>query len=326
MRPFYSSSSAWARMAPIPFNPQESKMKKIFLLLTLLFIPLISMTAAAKVKVVATLPVFASLAEEVGGDHVEVASLARGNQDPHFLDAKPTFVVKLSQADLLLHGGLELEIGWLPPILVQARNPKIVPNTTGNVNLSRGLAILEIPQTKVDRSMGDVHPAGNPHFWLDPNNAKIMAVNIGQHLSEIDPQGKSYYDERLRKFIDRLNQKMAEWQRKTENLKGKQIITYHKSLSYLAGWTGLEVVATVEPKPGIPPSSRYVDELIDKAAQLKVKAILIESFYPQKLPQYLSQKTNIPLIVIPTDIGEEGIENYFDLMETLIRKISKVIT
>jgi len=297
-------------------------MKKIlFLLFTLL-----PLTASAKVNVVGTLPVFASLAEEVGGDRVEATSLARGDQDPHFLDAKPAFVVKLNQADLLIHGGLELEIGWLPPILVQARNPKINSNTPGNVDLSQGVAILEVPQTIVNRSMGDVHPRGNPHCWLDPNNVKVMAVNIAQHLSEIDPQGKDYYNERLKGFVAKLNQRIDEWRQSTASWKGKQVITYHKSLSYLTDWTGLEAVANVEPKPGIPPSSRYVDELIDKTAGWKVKGILMESFYPRKLPDYLSQKTNIPLVMIPTDVGEAGIKNYFDLIDALIKKIGQVLS
>lgn len=297
-------------------------MKKIIITFLALFIP---WTALAKVNVVGTLPVFASLAQEIGGNRVSTTSLARGNQDPHFLDAKPTFVVTLNQADLLLHGGLELEIGWLPPILVQARNPKINNNTPGNIDLSRGLHILEIPQTKVDRSMGDVHPRGNPHVWLDPNNIKIMAVNITQHLSMIDPQGKNYYQDRLKQFIEALNKKINVWENETASFRGKQVITYHKSLSYLAYWTGLDVVATVEPKPGIPPSSRHVDELLDKIAALRVKAILMENFYPMKVPEYISQKSKIPLVMIPTDVGEEGIKNYFELMDHLIGQLKKVL-
>ncbi|HEX5036890.1 MAG TPA: metal ABC transporter substrate-binding protein [bacterium] len=297
-------------------------MKKLLLSFVFSLLPLI---ASAKINVVATLPVFASIAREVGGDRVEVTSLARGDQDPHFLDAKPSFVVKLSQADLLIHGGLELEIGWLPPIVVQARNPKINNGTAGNVDLSVGLNILEVPQTPVNRSMGDVHPRGNPHAWLDPNNAKVMAVNIVQHLSEIDPSGKDVYNDRLKSFITKLNGKIAEWHKETEGWKGKQVVTYHKSLSYVAGWTGLDVVANVEPKPGIPPSSRYVDELIDKTKGQPVKAILMETFYPTKLPRYLSQKTGIPLVMIPTDVGEEGVSDYFGLIDALVGKIGSAM-
>ncbi len=298
-------------------------MKKIIITFLTLLIPF---TASAKLNVVATLPVFASIAQEIGGDRVQTRSLARGNQDPHFLDAKPTFVVALNQADVLIHGGLELEIGWLPPILVQARNPNINPNTPGNVDLSEGLNILEIPQTKVDRSMGDVHPRGNPHTWLDPENVRIMAVNIAEHFSELDGAGKSYYQNQLKKFLEALNEKMIQWNQETAKLKKKNVITYHKSLVYFCHWTGLEVIATVEPKPGIPPSSKHVDDLLDKIASIKVQAIIMESFYPKKVPEYLSEKSKLPLIMIPTDVGEEGIKTYFELIDTIIQKMRKVIS
>lgn len=293
-------------------------MKKLLLVLTMLAVPL---TASAKVTVVGTLPVFTSIAKEVGGDRVEAKSLARPNQDPHFLDAKPTFVVALSQADLLIHGGLELEIGWLPPILVQARNPKINSNTPGNVDLSQGLPILEIPQGQVDRSAGDVHPSGNPHFWLDPQNARIMAVNIARHLKEIDPQGKHQYEQNLNTFLKTLNEKITQWGQETAKLRGKRIMSYHKGLSYLADWTGLEVVGTIESRPGIPPSSKHVDDLLMKIPHLQIKAIFMESFYPRKVPEYIARKANIPLVEIPVDVGEEGTKNYFDLMDHLMTKM-----
>ena len=282
---------------------------------------MLPLAVSAKVKVVGTLPVFASIAREVGGERVEVSRLVRPNQDPHFLDAKPTFVVALSQADLLLHGGLELEIGWLPPIVVQARNPKINPNTPGNVDLSQGNHLLEISQGKVDRSLGDVHPMGNPHTWFSPNNVKVMAVNISQHLSALDPEGKAYYAERLKTFVAALNQKIQQWEQQTAGFKGKKVITYHKSLSYFTDWTGLEVIDTVEPKPGIPPSSKHVDELLSEISNSQVKAILMESFYPSKVPEYLAEKAHIPLVQIPSDVGDEGTKGYFELMDRFIEKI-----
>jgi zinc/manganese transport system substrate-binding protein len=291
--------------------------------LIFLFTILLPLNAFAKVNVVATLPVFASLAQEVGGDRISVTSLARGNQDPHFLDAKPSYVVELNKADLLIQGGLELEIGWLPPIVVQARNPKILPNAPGNLDAAQGLNILEIPKTLVDRSMGDVHPLGNPHAWLDPRNAKLIAANIYQHLAKIDPEGKDYYEGRLKDFLNRLNQKMAVWNQQAQSIRGKKVITYHKSFSYFADWTGLEIVDTVESKPGIPPSSKHVDDLIKLIPQEGVKAILIESYYPKKVPQYLSEKSNIPLLLLPTDTDEAGINSYIDLIDTLIQQIKK---
>lgn len=297
-------------------------MKKLFILFSLLLIPL---NLQAKVNIVATLPVFGSLAEEIGGDRVNITSLARGNQDPHFLDAKPMYAVALNKADLLLQGGLELEVGWLPPVLNQASNSKIMPGSSGNVNLSQGITALEVPKTLLDRSMGDVHPLGNPHMWLDPRNAKLMAANIYQHLVQVDPEGKSYYESRFQDFLNRMNAKMQVWDKKIAPFKGKDVLTYHKSLSYFVNWTGLNVVATLESKPGIPPSSSRVDEIIKLLPNYKVKAILVENFYPKKIPEYLSQKTGIPLLDLPTDTGEEGIKTYFDLIDHLIDALQKVL-
>ncbi len=297
-------------------------MKKILFLFLLLLLPL---TLFAKVNIVATLPVFGSLAQEIGGDRVSITSLARGNQDPHFLDAKPMYAVALNKADLLLQGGLELEIGWLPPVLNQASNGKIMPGASGNVNLSQGITALEVPKTLLDRSMGDVHPLGNPHMWLDPRNAKLMVANIYQHLVQIDPEGKNYYEARFKDFLNRMNMKMQGWEKSIALFKGKEVITYHKSLSYFVNWSGLNVVTSIESKPGIPPSSSRVDEIIKMLPNYKVKAILVENFYPKKIPEYLSQKTGIPMLSLATDTGENGIQNYFDLIDHLIDAIRKVI-
>ena len=295
-------------------------MKRYLLIFLAMLFPL---SAVAKVNVVATLPVFGALAQEIGGDRINVVSLARANQDPHFLDAKPSYVVELSKADILIQGGLELEVGWLPPIVVQSRNSKILPNSSGNLNTAQGLNILEIPKTLVDRSMGDIHPLGNPHTWLDPRNAKLIAANIYQHLAQIDPEGKDYYEGRLKDFLARFNQKMTEWEGQIASFRGKKVISYHKSFSYFADWTGLVMVDTVESKPGIPPSAKHIDDLIKVIPQEGVKAILIESFYPKKVPLYLGEKTGIPVIDAPTDVGENGVNTYFDLIDTLIREIKK---
>ncbi len=297
-------------------------MKKWLLMLTMLLWPAL---AAAKVQVVATLPVFGALASEIGGERVEVKSLARGNQDPHFLDAKPSYVVALNKADLLIEGGLDLEVGWLPAILVQSRNGKIQPNADGNVNASKGLRILEIPGAKVDRSMGDVHPLGNPHAWLDPRNAKLIAANIFQQLAKLDPEGRPYYEGRLKDFLRRLDRKMAEWEPMLQKIRGKKAISYHKSFSYLADWTGLEIVANIEAKPGIPPSSKHIDSLLKIIPQQGVKAILAESFYPKKVPAYLSEKAGIPYLMLPTNTDEYGIAAYFELIDYLLREIAKAL-
>jgi len=295
-------------------------MKKLLLTLSLFILP---WNLSAAIKVVATLPVYASLAREVGGDRTEVSSLARANQDPHFLDAKPAYVVELNKADVLIHGGLDLEVGWLPPILTQARNSKIMPGNPGNVNAADGIQILEVPGTKMDRSFGDVHPLGNPHIWLDPRNAKLIAANIYQHLAQVDPEGKAYYENRLKAFLLELDRKMTGWNSEIAGISGKPVITYHTSFSYFANWTGLKVVATIEPKPGIPPSSKRVDELLKIIREEKVKFILAENFYAQKFPVFLSEKAGIPYRVLPTEPGESGATTYLELIDHLLGELTK---
>lgn len=293
-------------------------MKKFLLLCFALLTPSL---VQAKLKVVATLPVLGDLTREVGGDRVEVTTLARGNQDPHFLDAKPTFAAALNGADMLVHGGLDLEIGWLPPLLVQSRNGKIQPNTPGDVNTSLGIQVLEVPRTAVDRSMGDVHPLGNPHTWLDPRNGKLIAANIYQHLAKLDPEGQSYYEGRLKDFLSRLDKKIAEWQPITAGFQGQKVLTYHKSFSYFVAWSGLEVAATIEPKPGIPPSSRHVDELLKQIPADKVQLIMAESFYPKKVPAFLAEKANIPYLMLPSDTDDQGIQGYIELIDYLVQGV-----
>lgn len=294
-------------------------MKNFFLLFALLTAP----AAWAKVNVVATLPVFASLATEIGGDRVEITSIARSNQDPHFLDAKPTFVVALSKADILIRGGLGLETGWLPPILMQARNPKIQTGASGDVDTSQGLRILEV-LSKADRSMGDVHPEGNPHTWLDPNNAKIMAANIYKHLAAVDTEGSPYYKSRMQTFLDKLNEKVGGWNKSIQGLRGKKVMTYHKSFSYFADWAGLDITATVEPLPGIPPSSKDVETLLKKISAEGIKAILMEDYYPEKVPKYLSDKSGIPLLILPDTTGNAGVATYDQLIDKLLGELSGI--
>ncbi len=297
-------------------------MKKLLPLLLLCFVT--TAQAADRVKVVTTLPVFASIAQEIGGERIDIDSLAPPNKDPHFLDAKPSYVVKLNRADVLIEGGMGLENGWLPPILMQARNAKVMPGRAGYVNLATGIAPLEIP-TAAGRALGDVHPAGNPHTWLDPRNIKIMAVNIQKHLIEVDPAGRAHYQANLRAFLQRLNDKISDWEKRGRQLKGVAVLTYHKSLSYFSKWIGITIVDTIEPRPGIPPSSRRADKLLQKIPSWQIKAVIAEPFYPKKLPRYIAEKGGIPLLIVETDTGDQGIHNYFDLMDRLIDQLIQVL-
>jgi len=280
--------------------------------------------ALAKPKVVGSLPDFASIAEEIGGDKVEVISLAKGYQAPHFVDGKPSFIVTLNRADLLIHNGLELEIGWLPPLITGARNPKILPNNIGNLDCSTLISnILEVPTTKIDRGMGDIHPGGNPHYMLDPRNGIAVARGVADRLKQIDPKNASYYDERLEGFARRLSAKIREWDEKLAPYRGTQIVTYHKSWVYFSNWAGFEEVGYIEPKPGIPPSPSYVADLIGRIQKMNVRLVIAESFYPQKVPTLIAQKAGASFLTLPSEVGaRDGINTYFDLFDVIVGEIT----
>src|SRR6266700_4516832 len=223
-------------------------MKAHFLALT---VALLAGAAEAKLNVVATVPDFGAIAEEVGGDKVKVTTIARGTEDQHFVDARPSYIRVLNQADVLIEGGAELEVGWLPPLVAGARNQRILSDAPGHVILSRGIRLLEVPTGPVDRSMGDVHPFGNPHYWLDPENGKIIANAVTETFSRLDPGSAGYFEERRKKFDERLDKKMAEWAKLLEPYRGAKVITYHKSFDYFVERFGLELAGTIEPKPGM---------------------------------------------------------------------------
>lgn len=276
--------------------------------------------ATAEVNVVSSVPDFAAITEEIGGDKVEVESLAKGYQDPHFVDAKPSYILKLNRADLLIHTGLDSEIGWLPPLITGARNSKINVGAAGNLDCSTLISnLLEAPTTKIDRSMGDVHPGGNPHYMLDPRNGIAVAKGIAAKLKDLDPENASFYDERLRDFVGRLNMKIKEWDGKLAPYNGIEIVTYHKSWVYFSDWAGFEEVGYVEPKPGIPPSPSHVANLIRKIQETGVKLVIAESFYPQKTPALVAEKAGAHFLVLPSSVGgNENVNTYFDLFDAIV--------
>jgi ABC-type Zn uptake system ZnuABC Zn-binding protein ZnuA len=282
----------------------------------LLFTPVIGWAAGPKLNVVATIPDYASIAEQVGGDRVKVTSIARGTEDQHFVDARPSYVRVLNQADVLIEGGAELEVGWLPPLVTGARNSKILADAPGHVVLSRNVRLLDQPTGAVDRSMGDVHPYGNPHFTLDPSNGKTIAKTLAETFSRLDPPGAETYQANLKKFSDRLDQKIVEWTKLLEPYRGTKVVTYHKSLDYFLTRFGLTLVATIEPKPGIEPSPSYVSGLIPKLKSEGVKLILIEPFRPRKTPEYVAKNIGAKLLLFPGSVGgNEQAKDYFSLFD-----------
>ncbi len=283
-------------------------------------------SAHAKLNVVATLPDYGAIAEEIGGDMVKVTSLAKGTEDPHFIDARPSFLRILNQADVLLEGGAEMEIGWLPALVNNARNPKILGDAPRHVLMAQGIPLLDVPSVPVDRSMGDVHPAGNPHFAHDPANGRIMAAHLVEVFSKLDPANALLYEANLRKFNERLDQKLAEWARLMEPFRGTKVVTYHKSYEYFAARFGLEIVGQIEPKPGIEPSPTHINALIPRMKEAGAKLVLIEPNRPRKTPQYVADAIGAKLVIVPGMVGgHEKIKDYFSLFDYDVAQITAAL-
>lgn len=286
-----------------------------------------TVSAAQKLKVVTTTSDLASLAREVGGDRIDVTAIARGYQDPHFVEAKPSFLMLLRNADLLAAVGAELELGWLPALLDQSRNNRIRPGSPGYLDASQGVEILDRPAGAVNRSMGDVHPSGNPHYWLDPANAVRIAIQIEQRLERLRPQDADYFRARLNDFKLRLNEANKRWTAALAPYRGAKIVTYHNSWPNFARRFGLNVVGYVEPKPGVPPSPSHTFDLINMMKQQKVKVILMEPYFDHKTPQSIAERTGARLVVIYPSVGgaKSGTDDYFQLFDTNIANLVKAL-
>jgi zinc/manganese transport system substrate-binding protein len=281
---------------------------------------------ADKLKVVTATEDLASLTREVGGDRVDVTAIGKGYQDPHFIEPKPSFLLLLKNADLLEVVGLELEIGWLPPLLDQSRNNKIRPGTPGYLDVSQGVEILDHPTGAVNRSMGDVHPMGNPHYWLDPANAVRIAIQIRNRLAQLRPGDSAYFDQRLNNFKLRINDANKRWVAMMAPYRGAKVITYHNSWPNFAKHFGLNVVDHVEPKPGIPPSPSHTLELIQLIKREGIKAILMEPYFDSKTPQSIAEKTGAKVVVLyPSVGGKPGLDDYFKLFDYDINELVKAL-
>lgn len=286
----------------------------------------LSLPLHAKLNVVATLPDYGALAAAVGGDQVKVTSLARGTEDPHFIDARPSYIRVLNQADVLLEGGAEMEVGWLPALVNNARNPRILGSAPGHVLMARGIELIGVPAVPVDRSMGDVHPAGNPHFSHDPANGRIMATHLAEVFTKLDAANGSIYQANLKRFLDRLDGKLAEWTRAMAPLRGTKVVTYHRSYDYFAARFGLEVVGQIEPKPGIEPSASHVNALIPRMKEAGAKLVMIEPNRPRKTPQYVAEAIGAKLVIVPGMVGgHEKIKDYFSLFDYNVAQITAAL-
>ena len=272
--------------------------------------------AAAAVRVVATTEDLASLAREIGGDKVTVVGLAKGYQDPHFVDPKPSFILEVSRADLLIVVGRELEIGWLSPLITSSRNAKIQPGANGYLDASANVRILEIPTGQITRAMGDVHPQGNPHYWLDPGNGRRIAQTIKDKLSQLAPGDKTYFDQRYSDFDKRLAAAESRWDAAMAPYKGSRIVTYHRSWPNFMERFGLNVIGYVEPKPGIPPTTSHTVELIDEMKKQQTKVIVVEPYFDLKTPKAIVQQVGGEVLVLAPSVGgSKEATDYIGLFE-----------
>ena len=296
-------------------------MKRIFF--TLFTATLSLLVAQAKLNVVATTADLGSIAREIGGDKIELTTLAKPTEDPHFVDAKPSFIVKLNHADVVVEGGAELEIGWLPALLDQSRNEKLAIGTAGHVACAKGVPMLDVPTT-LDRSRGDIHAAGNPHYIISPANAKVVAQNIADAFCQNDPKSADAYRVNLKKFTDTLDAKLVEWRKILAPYSGQSLVAYHDSWPYFAREFGLKIELFMEPKPGVPPTPTHLAEVITKMQADKVHVIIVDPYLNRRTAETVAAKTGATVVDVtqfPGGIkGTEG--GYIELIDYLVKSIA----
>jgi zinc/manganese transport system substrate-binding protein len=289
------------------------------LILTIFLSLFLSTPALAELNVVATLSWIGSLARTLGGAQVAVTTLIKPNQDPHMVEAKPSMILAERKADIIMYNGLDLEIGYLPLILESARNPKIVPGQPGNFDCSRFVQVIEKP-TAVDRSMGDVHPLGNPHYYFSPSNILRVASGMTDALVGLDPAHADLFRQNFKKFSETFGRKQREWQ--ALGLRGKKFVAYHKLFEYLAPEFGLNFVGYIEPKPGIPPSAGHVEDLIESMRNSKPDGILTTSYYGRRESESIGGKTGVKVILLPGDVGAmAGTDDWFAFMDKVLKAL-----
>ncbi|MDB4886353.1 MAG: hypothetical protein JWN79_1791 [Gemmatimonadetes bacterium] len=272
--------------------------------------------AEAQLKVVTSTTDLYDIAKEVGGDRITAAHIGEGYQDPHFIEAKPSFVLQLRNADVWAFVGLDLEIGWMPLLLDGARNPKIRQGGAGYLDASTAIRVLDRPNGNVDRSMGDVHTQGNPHYWLDPENGRRIARLFQSRFSQLDPANAATYASNERAFEARLNAAEKGWQADLAAIRGKPVVAWHTSWRYFAEYNGMNIVAFMEPKPGVPPSPSHLYEVIQTVKRTGAKAIVMEPFYDRKVADLVAKQTGIKVLILPPSVGGvRGITDYIQLMQ-----------
>ena len=298
-------------------------MKKLSLLATFLF-P--AGLWAGTLKIVATTPDLADIAAQVGGAAVKVESLSKGFQDPHFVEAKPSLITKLMDADVFIETGLELEVGWAPLLVQGSRNPRIQPAAPGFLDASKAITPLEVPQNP-NRSMGDVHPGGNPHYLTDPENSRVVAREIADKFGELSPGDAAIFQKNLKGFEARLDENLSRWKAAMAPYKGTRFVSYHKNLLYFADRFDLVPVGEIEPKPGIPPTPRHTEDLIALMKAKKVPLVLTQSFYEDRTPKFLADQTGAALLTFAMGPeGAPGAKDYFGAVDYNVRSIAESLS
>jgi zinc/manganese transport system substrate-binding protein len=284
-----------------------------------------ALPAQAGLKVVATTGEYAALANQIGGDRVSVTTIAKPTEDPHFVDARPSQIVALNRADVLIEGGAELEVGWLPPLLEGARNGKILAGGPGRIVASQGVQLLDIPLA-ADRSQGDTHVAGNPHFMLDPLNAKIVAEHIGRVFSALDPQGAATYKANVASFNGTIDARMKQWSAKLAPYAGRQIVTYHPTWRYFSRRFNLKSDTFLEPKPGIPPSPPHLAKVMQKMNAENVRILLVEPYQPRKTAEAVASRTQAQIVDVAQFPGAiPGTATYVELIDTVVNRVAQAL-
>ncbi len=300
--------------------------RKHSLLIVFAFIFLLSILtseAIAGFRVVCSTEDIAAITREIGGDEVDIEMLARGYNDYLFMMSKPSLMVRLSRADMLIYQGMELEIGWLPLLIQGARNPKIFIGQPGLLNTSLAIDPIEIP-IELDRSMGDIHPFGNPHFQLDPINGIKVAKLITERLSQLLPESSQVFKKNLKVFSDKINIRLKNWENRMKRFKGLKVVAYHRIWSYFFRRFGLEYGGTIEIKPGLPPTAKHLERLVDNMKQNDIQLVIQANFYEDRSSKFIKEQTGAKVLILPASVGGvEEVESFFDLFEYLVSTFEK---
>ena len=296
-------------------------MKKIIRGALALLLVTLALPSQAAIRVLATTADWAALTKELGGDRVDVYTATTAMQDVHRVEAKPSLVARARTADLLVSNGAELEVGWLPVLLQESGNPKIQKGAPGYFEATSAVQLVEVP-SKLDRAMGDIHPFGNPHIQLDPRNVAAVAKSLSARLAEVDPAGGDYYAARGADFGKRWSEAIVRWQAKAAPLKDVPVVIMHRDQAYLCRWLGLKELASIEPKPGVPPTAGYLGQLVTKLTASPPKLILLNAYNDPKAANWLSERVHAPAVVLPFSVGgSPAAKDLFGLYDDTIGKL-----